>query len=154
MDAVYWFNDFLIEKHDLKIINFENWDRCQHAEKYLWGNKSKHFSEMISYETIYKTWRIYYSKTGIPDKLMGVHSFRSGFYCQSILNSQLKGVTEDNMRVFSQILAGWKTEKESIIYYKKEMKQQITSYGFVEDPTPELLMGYDGIFKSSWDADN
>jgi hypothetical protein len=58
------------------------------------------------------------------------------------------------MKVFSQLLAGWKTERDSSIYYKKEMKQQITSYGFVEDPTPELLMGYDGIFKSSWDADN
>jgi hypothetical protein len=109
---------------------------------------------MISYQTIYKTWRIFYSKAGIPDKLMGVHSFRSGFYCQCILNSQSKGITEDNMKVFSQLLAGWKSEKDSSIYFKKEMKQQIASYGFVEDPTPELLMGYDGIFKSSWDADN
>ena len=100
MDAVYWLNEFLKEEHDLNIINFKNWDRCQHAEKYLWGNKSTHFSEMISYETIYKTWRTFYSKAGIPDKSMGVHSFRSGFYCQSIFNSQLKGITEDNMKVF------------------------------------------------------
>jgi hypothetical protein len=154
MDAVYWLNEFLKEEHDLNIINFNNWDRCQHAEKYLWGNKSSKFSEKISYETIYKTWRIFYTKAGIPDKLMGVHSFRSGFYCQSILNTQLKGITEDNMKVFSQLLAGWKTEKNSSIYYKKEMMQQSASYGFVEDPTPELLMGYDGIIKSSWDADN
>ena len=34
------------------------------------------------------------------------------------------------------------------------MMQQSASYGFVEDPTPEFLMGYDGIIKSSWDADN
>jgi hypothetical protein len=100
MDSVYWLNEYLKEEHDLNIINFNNWDRCQHAEKYLWGNKSTHFSEMISYETIYKTWRTFYSKAGIPDKSMGVHSFRSGFYCQSIFNSQLKGITEDNMKVF------------------------------------------------------
>ena len=67
MDAVYWLNEFLKEEHDLNIINFNNWDRCQHAEKYLWGNKSTHFSEMISYETIYKTWRTFYSKAGIPE---------------------------------------------------------------------------------------
>jgi hypothetical protein len=73
------------------------------------GYKSSKFSEMISYSSIYKTWRIFYSKAGIPDKLMGGHSFRSGFYCQSILNSQLKGITEDNIKLFSQLLAGWKT---------------------------------------------
>jgi hypothetical protein len=109
---------------------------------------------MISCETIYKAWRMFYSKAGISDKLMGVHSFRSGFYCQNILNAQLKGLTEENMKVFSQLLAGWKSEKDRSIYYKIEMKHQTTSYGFVEDPTPELLMSYDGIFKSSWDAHN
>jgi hypothetical protein len=31
------------------------------------------------------------------------------------------------MKIFSQLLAGWKTEKDSSIYYKKEMKQQLTS---------------------------
>jgi hypothetical protein len=35
MDAVYWLNEFLKEKHDLNFINFNNWDRCQHAEKYF-----------------------------------------------------------------------------------------------------------------------
>ncbi len=54
----------------------------------------------------------------IPDKLMKVHSFRSGFYCQSILNSRSKGLTEDYMKVLAQLLAGWKSEKDSSIYYK------------------------------------
>ena len=116
MDAVYWFIEFLKVEHDLNIINFKNWDRCQHAEKYLWGNNCSKFSEKISYATIYKTWRTFYSKAGIPDKSMGVHSFRSGFYCQSIFNSQLKGITEDNMKVFWHLFAGWKTEKDSSIY--------------------------------------
>ncbi len=48
----------------------------------------------------------------IPDILMKVHSFRPGFYCQSILNLQSKGKTEDNMKVFSQLLSGWKREKD------------------------------------------
>ena len=58
------------------------------------------------------------------------------------------------MKVFSQLLAGWQTEKDSSNYYKKEIKQQITSSRFLEYPTPELLMRYDGIFKSSQDADS
>ncbi len=49
-------------------------------------------------------------------------------FAQSIMNTQLKSITNENM--------------------KKEMKEQTTSDGFIEDTTPELLLGYNGIFKS------
>ena len=150
MNVVYWINEFLKEEHDLNIVDFDNWDTSQHAEKFLWENKSSKFTEKISYGTIYKTWRYFYTQAGIPDKLMGTHSFRSGFYCQSILNSSLKGISEDTMQALSQLLAGWKTEKDSNPYFKKEIKEQHTPSGYVEDPTPEQMLGYDGNFKSLW----
>jgi hypothetical protein len=88
MNFVYWLNEFLKEEHDLNIFEFVNWETHQHAEKFLWGNKSTNFSEKISYGTIHKTWRHFYNQAGIPDKLMGTHLFRSGFKRQSILNSE------------------------------------------------------------------
>jgi hypothetical protein len=150
MNVVYWINEFLKEEHDLNIVDFDNWDTSQHAEKFLWGNKSSKFTEKISYGTIYKTWLYFYTQAGIPDKFMGTHSFRSGFYRQSILNSSLKGISEDTMQALSQLLAGWKTGKDSYPYFKKEIKEQHTPSGYVEDPTPEQMLGYDGNFKSLW----
>ncbi len=114
------------------------------------ANTDSSFSKKISYDTIYKTWRFFNTQAGIPDKLMRIHSFRLGVYCQSILNCSLKGITEDNMKVFSQLLAGWRTERDSGTYYKIEMKEQNTIDGYLEDPKPEILLGYDGIFKSLW----
>ncbi len=34
MDAVYWLIEFLKVEHDLNIINFNNQEKSQHAEKY------------------------------------------------------------------------------------------------------------------------
>ena len=90
MDPVYWLNEFLKEEHNLNILDFDDWVKSELADKYLWGNKSSNYKNQISYKTIYKTWRYFYNQAGIPDKLMGVHSFRSGFYCQCLLNAEKK----------------------------------------------------------------
>ena len=54
------------------------------------------------------------------------------------------------MKMLSQLLAGWSTERDAAVYQKKELREQQTSEGFVEDPTPEQLLGFDGYFKPLW----
>jgi hypothetical protein len=68
-----------------------------------------------------------YTKAGVPDKILGVHSFRSGFYCQSILNSQKKSLDINTMIESSQLLAGWKTKSDAAVYFKIEMDEQLTN---------------------------
>ena len=150
MDPVYWLSEFLKEEYNLNILDFDDWVKSEHAEKYLWGNKSSNFRNKISYETIYKTWPHFYNQAGIPDKLMGVHSFRSGFYCLCILNAQKKGLSEKEIKMLAQLIAGWSTERDAAVYQKKELREQQASEGFVEEPTPEQLLGFDGNFIPLW----
>ena len=54
------------------------------------------------------------------------------------------------MKMLSQLLAGWSTERDAAIYQKKELREQQASEGFVEEPTPEQLLGFDGNFIPLW----
>ena len=92
MNFVYWLNNFLIKEHDLNLDNFEYWAQDELKVSYLWGNSASNFKEKISYSSVYKKWRYFYEQAGIPSHLLGTHLFRSGFYCQSLLNATLKGV--------------------------------------------------------------
>jgi hypothetical protein len=127
MNFVFWLNRFLKEEHDLELKNFNKWDQNDIKNKYLWGKKNDLYKPN-EYSSVYKTWRLFYTKAGVPDKLLGVHSFRSGFYCQSILNSQKKSLDINTMKELSQLLAGWKTKSDAAIYFKKEMDEQVTIF--------------------------
>ncbi len=50
------------------------------------------------------------------DKWKSIHSFRSGFYCQSILNAEKKSVNTSVMKELAQIIAGWKTTRDRSHY--------------------------------------
>ncbi len=78
---------------------------------------------------------------GFGKAVQAVHSFRSGFYCQSILNSQQKSLDINTMKELSQLLAGWKTKSDAAVCFKIEMDEQIqikvTNKGFLTNPTVE-----------------
>jgi hypothetical protein len=152
MNFVYWLNEFLKEEHELDIMNFKIWDKNIVEEKFLWGDDTSNFKNPVRYQIIYKTWRKFYTKAGIPDKLLGVHSFRSAFSCQSILNSEKKNLDIDTMMELSQLLAGWKNKTDAAIYFKSQMNGLVTYAGFLEDPTAEQLLEYDRKFKSTWSS--
>jgi hypothetical protein len=152
MNFVYWLNEFLKEEHELDIMNFKKWDKNMVEEKFLWGDDTSNFKKPVRYLIIHKTWRKFYTKAGIPDKLLGVHSFRSAFYCQSILNSEKKNLDIDTMMELSQLLAGWKNKTDAAIYFKSQMNGLVTYAGLLEDPTAEQLLEYDGKFKSTWSS--
>ena len=119
-------------------------------KKFLWGDEKSNFHEPTSYQIIYRTWRKFYTNAGIPDKLLGLHSFRSAFYCQSILNSEKKNLDINTMMELSQLLAGWKDKADAAPYFKSQLNGQVTYEGFLEDPTAEQLLEYDGKFESKW----
>jgi hypothetical protein len=133
----------------LNLLYFNQWNKIEIFENYIWGHKGD-FKQKISYSQIYKIWRIFYENAGIPSKLMGVHSFRSGFYCQSQLNTVLKSVDLTTMKELAQLLAGWRTIKDRSRYDKNEQRSLITTDGFVDHPTPEQMLGCDFEFESKW----
>ena len=150
MNFVYWLNEFLKEEHNLDLNNFGNWEINETL--YLWGHNSSQsrFIKPISYETVYKTWRKFYTNAGIDDKLMGTHSFRSGFYCQSILNSNLKMLSTDVMKELSELLAGWKNKSDAKVYRKPQMTALTTWLGYITNPSPEQMLGSTEPFISKW----
>ena len=154
MNFVYWLNLFLINAHGVRLVDFDTWEK--NASKYLWGSKRKNnnYEKKIPYITIYEKWRFFYKKAGIPDRLLGTHSFRSGFYCQSLLNASKKGVDYNVMNELSMLLAGWQTKRDRAIYLKNNMRALITPSGAVDNPSPEQLLCCDNEFVSEWKPDN
>jgi hypothetical protein len=67
MNCVNWLNEFLKEEHELDIMNFKIWDKNMVEEKFLWGDVTSNFKKPVSYQIIYKKWRKFYTKAGIPD---------------------------------------------------------------------------------------
>jgi hypothetical protein len=126
------------------------WDEKQCELKFLWGNKKTDFEKQIPYHSVYRTWRLFYENAGIPSKLLGIHSFRSGFYCQSLLNASIKGVDYNVMNELAGLVSGWKNPKDRAKYNKNETRSLITPRGVVENPTPEQLLGCDTEFVSKW----
>ena len=121
INFVHWLNKFLKEEHELDIMNFKMWDKNMIEKKFLWGDEKSNFHEPTSYQIIYRTWRKFYTNAGIPDKLLGLHSFRSAFYCQSILNSEKKNLDINTMIELSQLLASWKDESDAAPYFKGQL---------------------------------
>jgi hypothetical protein len=150
MNFVYWLNKFLVSEHGLHLQSFSTWDKKKSELKYLWGNKSDNFENKIAYMKVYKTWRYFYEQAGIPSKLLGTHSFRSGFYCQSLLNASLKGVDYNVMNELAALIAGWRKPEDRAHYNKNETRALITPAGVIKNPTPEQLMGCDTEFVSRW----
>jgi hypothetical protein len=70
MNFVYWLYEFLKEEHELDIMNFKIWDKNMVEEKFLWSDDTSNFKKPVSYQIIHKTWRKFYTKAGIPDKLL------------------------------------------------------------------------------------
>ena len=92
----------------------------------------------------------YYENAGKPSKLLGAHSFRSAFYCQSYLNGMKNGFPIEVMNELTMVLAGWKNLKDQLVYKKDELKALITFFGIVDSPTPEQMLGYNGKFINKW----
>jgi hypothetical protein len=151
MNFVYWLNKFLINLHDLDLQHFDSWNKDECKYKYLWGRKNRDFKEKIPYSTVYSKWRYFYQQAGIPQKLLGIHSFRSGFYCQSLLNASIKGLDYNVMNELSMLLAGWRSSSDRATYNKNEMRSLITPLGVIENPSPEQMLGCDMQFESLWD---
>jgi hypothetical protein len=151
MNFVYFLNQFLIKEHNLNLDNFDEWKRDDITLIYLWGNHSSKFKKKISYSSVYLTWRYFHEQAGIPPKLLGLHSFRSGFYCQSLLNATIKGLDYNVMNDLSQLLAGWRRKRDRATYNKIEMVALTTNHGPVKNPTPEQMLGCDFDFISKWE---
>jgi len=83
--------------------------------------------------------------------LLGIHSFRSGFNCQSLLNASIKGEDYNVMNELSMLLAGWRSSRDRATYNKNEMRSLITPLGVIENPSPEQMLGCDMQFESLWD---
>jgi hypothetical protein len=152
MDAVYWLNKHLKNAHKLNLKDFDKkiWEKNQ---SYLWGNvdsKTRKHSNPIPYQQLYRTWRLFCDKAGIPSGWFGLHSFRSGFYCQSLLNSSSKGISIDTMNELTMMVAGWRHKRDQEVYFKPIMSELTTIGGFIENPTIEMLVGCEGVFKSDW----
>ncbi len=128
MNFVNLLNKFLLSRHNLDLKNFNTWDKNQSELKYLLWRKNKAYKEKKSYTTVYNTWRYFYEQAGIPSKLLGLDSFRSGFYCQSLLNASIKGVDYNVMNELSALAAGWKRPKDRAHYNKNETRALIICY--------------------------
>ena len=118
-------------------------------KNYIYGDSF--FIKPISYETVYKTWREFYTNAGIDDKLMETHSFRSGFYCQS--NSNLKMIPTDVMKEISELLAGWKNKSDTVVYRKPQMIALTTWLGiacYINNPSSEQMLDSTKPFTSKW----
>ena len=122
---------FLINCHGLNLERFDSWDKDKLKLKYLQGRSGKKFEEKIPHGTVYTTWRLFYQQAGIPSYLLGTHSFKSGFYCQSLQNSSLKGVDYNVMNELSMLLAGWQKIENRAKYNKNEMRALITPNGVI-----------------------
>jgi hypothetical protein len=131
--------------------NFDEWKRDDITLIYLWGNHSSKFKKKISYSSVYLTWKYFYEQSGIPSQLLGLHSFRSGFYCQSLLNATIKGLDYNVMNDLSQLLAGWRRKRDRSTYNKIEMVSLTTNHGIVQNPTPGQMLGCDFDFISKWE---
>ena len=130
MNFIYWLSKCLNENHNLELSNFKQWDRSGSFElKFLWGGIKTNYEEMSVYTTVYKKFRKIYENSGIPPKLLGLHSFRSGFYCQAYLNAINKGTLSiDAMKELTMLLAGWKHHKHQDTYEKEEFKHILTYF--------------------------
>ena len=152
MDAVYWLNQHLKLAHKLNLKDFgkKNWEKNQ---SYLWGDINKmsvNYSKPVTYQNLYLTWKLFCGKAGIPIGWFGLHSFRSGFYCQSLLNTSSKYISIDTMNELTQMLAGWRNKRDQEVYFEPIMSELTTISGYIKDPTIEMLVGCEGVFKSNW----
>ena len=66
------------------------------------------------------------------------------------LNSSSKNVSIETVNELTQMLAGWCVKREQSIYFKPVMSELKTIRGYIEDPTIEMLVGCEGVFKSDW----
>ena len=96
----------------------------------------------------------YYENAGKPSKLLGAHSFRSAYYCQSYLNGMNKRFPIEVINELTMVLAGQKNKKDQLVYKKDELKALITFFGVINSPTPEQMLGYNGKFKNNWNDHN
>ena len=120
------------------------------CQRLFGGTRASKFKEKISYSSVYTTWKHFYEQAGIESKLLGLHSFRSGFYCQSLLNATLKGLDYNVMNELSQLLAGWRRKRDRATYNRIEMVALTTNRGIVRNPTPEQMLGCNYEFESKW----
>ena len=147
MNFVYMLNEHLMINHNLKLSDWKTWkETSEIKDTFIWGKKVSNFKERISYSTVYKTFRKFYENAGILAKTLVTHSFRSGFYCQSFLNSMKSGFPIEIMNELTMLLAGWKQEKEQTIYRKDEMSALVALKGTSVTPSPEQMLGYEGTF--------
>ena len=149
MNCIYWTNKCLQQHHNLDLRNFEDWKNNNKTD-YLWGSKTKNYKKQISYSLAYKKFRLFYENAGIPSKQLGLHSMRSGFFCQSYLNCFATIVSIDLVKEFTMVLAGWRHPRDMEIYNKDEMKSLVTIDGVISDLTPEEMLGYNGLFVNRW----
>ena len=151
MNFLYWLNRCLIIHHELDLEKYSDWIKSD-KDTFLWGSKSTKYKEPVSYSTVYKTFRTFYEKAGIPSKMLGIHSFRSGFFCQAYLNSLDRGFSLEVLKELTMILAGWRSPKDQEIYAKTEMKALLTMYGISKNVTPEQMLGCNQQFINKWNA--
>jgi hypothetical protein len=153
MNFIYWLSKCLYEDHNLDLRKFKQWDRSGNfGLKFLWGSKKNQYEAIIAYTTIYKNLKKFVKIQDSPPKLLGLNSFRSGFYCQAYLNAINKGTLSiDAMKELTMLLAGWKHPKDQDTYEKKEFKNILAFFGFSTIPTVEQLVGCAGEkFISKW----
>jgi hypothetical protein len=150
MNFIYWLNQTLKNYHDLDLEDFTNWPKDKVENKYLWGDADSEYTKPISYKTVYNKNKRYYTKAGIPFGLLGLSSFRSGFYCQAYLNSINHEISTEVLNELTMLIAGWRDLRTQDIYRKKELDAMLTIRGRAKQPTPAQMLGCDEEFKSDW----
>ncbi len=80
MNFIYLLNHTLKNYHDLDLEDFTNWPKDKVHNTNLWGDADSEYTKPISYKTVYNKNRRYYTKAGIPFRLLDLSQFRYSFY--------------------------------------------------------------------------
>ena len=54
------------------------------------------------------------------------------------------------MNELTQMLTGWRGKREQAAYFKPITSELTTIRGYIRDPTIEMLVCCEGVFKSDW----
>ncbi len=126
MNPIFWINETLEKYHGLDLKDFENWHLDEKKlNNFVWCTFSNP-NKPISYKSVYRKFRLFYTKAGIKDKELGIHSLRSGFYCSAYLSALWNGFNIDVMKETTMHIAGCLNQKDQNIYQKNNFTNLIS----------------------------
>jgi hypothetical protein len=160
MNPIFWINETLKNYHGLDLKDFENWHLDdEKLNNYLWCQFSN-LNGPIPYTTVYRKFRLFYNNAGIEDKVLGIHSLRSGFYCSAYLSALWNGFNIETMKDLTMHIAGWLHKKDQNVYQKGNFSNMISGSLLMDkngngipipkDVTIEEFLGVTGKLEPKW----